>query len=81
MWDFPPSLIYDIAQQMSVKISSISFSISTFVRLGMHLFTFSKSGAGLPLQKFESVQLAFRTKLLPAGILSSKFAIGNTAPD
>jgi hypothetical protein len=47
----------------------------------MHLFTFSKSGAGLPLQKFESVQLAFRTKLLPAGILSSKFAIGNTAPD
>jgi hypothetical protein len=81
MWDFSHLLYYHIAQQTSVKISSISFSISTFVRLAMQLFTFSKSGAGLPLHKFESVQLAFLTKLLLAGILSSKLAIGNTAPD
>ena len=66
----PPSEIYDMAQQTSPMISSESFSISTLARLNVARFIFSKSGAGLPLHRFDRVQLAFRTKVLPAGARS-----------
>lgn len=76
----PPSDRYDIAQQTSIKISSISFSFRTLARDGIALYILWKSGVGLPLQKFESVQLAFLTKLLPGYALSKIFAIGLIAP-
>ena len=76
----PPSLMYDIAQQISVRISSESFCIKTLARLGIHLLTCSKFGAGLPLQKLAKVQLAFLTKLQLPGMRSSMLAIGFTAP-
>ena len=44
------------------------------------LLTLLKSGAGLPLQKFDSVQLAFLTKLDPGYALSSMLEMGLTAP-
>lgn len=72
--------MYENAQQMSPIISSESFSISTLARDGMHLATFFKSGEGLPLHKFESVQLAFLMKVLPGYALSKNSAIGTTAP-
>lgn len=58
----PPSDKYDIAQHTSTKISSWSFSIRTFDKEGIALFTLLKSGGGLPLQKFESAHDAFLTK-------------------
>jgi len=61
----PPSDRYDIAQQTSIRMSSTSFSMSTLDSEGIALLTLEKSGAGLPLQKLERVQLAFLTKLDP----------------
>lgn len=42
-----------------------------------------RSGAGLPLQKFAKVQLAFLIKVPyePGATLSKRFAIGSTAPE
>ena len=63
----PSSDAYEKAQQISVRISSASFSISTFVNEGMQRFKYLKEAIGLPLQKFARAQLAFRVKELPAG--------------
>lgn len=54
-----------MAQQTSINISSLSFSFKTFANEGIALFTFEKSGGGLPLQKFDRAQLAFLIKLVP----------------
>ena len=79
IWVTPPSLMYEKAQQMSEIISSVSFSINTLASDGIHLAIFLYWGAGLPLHKFDRVQLAFLVKVLPAGDLSSKLAMGSTA--
>lgn len=76
----PPSERYDIAQHTSIRISSTSFSIRTFASEGIALLTFSKLGAGLPLHKFERVQLAFLTNDDPGCALSKISAIGFMAP-
>ena len=76
----PPSDKYDIAQQTSIKISSTSFSIRTLARDGIALCTFMKLGAGLPLQRFDNVQLAFLTNDEPGYALSRISAIGLIAP-
>lgn len=54
--------------------------MSTFAREGTALITFLKSGGGLPLQKFDKVQLAFLAKLLPGEARSRMLEIGFTAP-
>lgn len=76
----PPSERYEIAQQTSTKISSKSFSIRTLANDGTALLTLSKFGAGLPLHKFERVQLAFLTNDDPGFAWSRMAAIGSTAP-
>jgi hypothetical protein len=58
----PPSERYDIAQHTSIRMSSTSFSIRILERVGIALATLLKGGQGLPLQRFERVQLAFLTK-------------------
>jgi len=62
-------------------MSSRSFSINTLARDGIALFTLSKLGAGLPLQRLDSVQLAFLTKDEPGGALSKIAEIGLIAPE
>jgi hypothetical protein len=43
-------------------MSSTSFSIRILERVGIALATLAKGGQGLPLQRFDRVQLAFLTK-------------------
>lgn len=76
----PPSDRYDTAQHTSINISSTSFSIRTLARDGTALLTYSKLGAGLPLHRLESVQLAFLTKDEPGFALSRMVEIGVITP-
>ena len=75
-----PSDRYDKAQLISVIISSLSFSVMTFVKDGMALFTSSKSGVGLPLQRFERAQEQFLMKGVPDCAWSRTYAILFRAP-
>jgi len=61
-------------------MSSTSFYISTFARDETARSTLPKGGAGLPLQRFERVQLAFLTKDEPGTALSRMSAIMGMAP-
>ena len=60
-----PSDRYDKAQLISVIISSLSFSVMTFVRDGIALLTRSKSGVGFPLQRFERAHEQFLMNGVP----------------
>jgi hypothetical protein len=69
-----------MAQHTSIKISSTSFSMRTLARDDTALWTRLKFGAGLPLHRFDKVQLAFLTNDDPGWALSKIFEIGAIAP-
>lgn len=75
-----PSERYERAQQMSVMISSLSFSTRTLIRVGIALLTRLYSGYGLPLHRFERAHDAFLIKEVPAGAWSRTYAILSRAP-
>mmetsp|Transcript_21097 Transcript_21097/g.60192 ORF Transcript_21097/g.60192 Transcript_21097/m.60192 type:complete len:259 (-) Transcript_21097:507-1283(-) len=62
IFSFGPSLKYDSAQQASVKTSSSGEKMSC-ESVGRAGRTISNAGCGLPLQKLDSVHVAFRSML------------------
>ena len=76
----PSSEAYEKAHAMSDNISSLLFSIMTLVKDGIHGWMRENFAIGRPLQKFDSVQVAFLVNELPAVALSTHSAIFKHAP-
>jgi vacuolar-type H+-ATPase catalytic subunit A/Vma1 len=66
-----PSERYDNAQQISVIISSFSFSTSTLIKVGTALLTKLYYGYGRPLHKLDKAHDAFLMNEVPATALSN----------
>lgn len=69
-----------MAQQTSVKISCLSFSINVLPNAGIAFRIRSKSGGGRPRHRFDNVHDALRKKDEPGSALINKLLIGSTAP-
>ena len=76
----PSSEAYEKAQAMSDRISSLLFSIITFVRDGMQGLISENLAIGRPLQKFDKVHVAFLVNELPTAAKSTHLAIFSHAP-
>ena len=61
-----PSDKYESAQQISVIISSLSFSTKTLIKVGIALLTSLYYGCGLPLHRLDKAHDAFLIKEVPA---------------